>query len=94
MRDKVTRRAKSNFVVTWGPKRYPTPMTDAEHITQLEERLAHTTRQAEDLSEVVADQAKRIDMLEKQMKAVLEMARDTAQGEGSVTLGDQPPPHW
>lgn len=69
-------------------------MTDADKITQLEERLAHTTRQAEDLSEVVADQAKRIDMLEKQMKAALEMVRDSGQGEGSIMLGDQPPPHW
>lgn len=69
-------------------------MTDTDKITQLEERLAHATRQAEDLSDVVADQAKRIEMLEKQMQALLEMARDTAQGEGSVMLGDQPPPHW
>lgn len=69
-------------------------MTDSDTITALQERLAHTMRQAEDLSEVVAEQAKRIETLEKQMKALLEMARDTAQGEGSVTLGDQPPPHW
>jgi SlyX protein len=69
-------------------------MINTDKITDLEERIAHTMRQAEDLSEVVAEQADRIDMLEKQMKAVLEMARDTAQGEGSVTLGDQPPPHW
>ena len=94
MHDKATPRPFSIFIVSTARTEYPCPMTDADHITQLEERLAHTTRQAEDLSEVVADQAKRIDMLEKQMKAVLEMARDTAQGEGSVTLGDQPPPHW
>ena len=69
-------------------------MSETDKITDLEERLAHTMRTADDLSEIVADQAKRIDMLEKQMEAVLEMARDTAQGEGSVTLSDQPPPHW
>jgi SlyX protein len=69
-------------------------MTDADKITELEERLSHTMRQAEDLSEIVADQAKRIETLEKRMKAVLNMAQATAQGEGSIMLGDQPPPHW
>lgn len=69
-------------------------MTEVDEITSIEERLAHTIRMAEDLSEVVADQAKRIKRLEKEMKAVIEMARDTAQGEGTVTFGDQLPPHW
>ena len=69
-------------------------MTEVDEITSIEERLAHTIRMAEDLSEVVADQVKRIKRLEKEMKAVIEMARDTAQGEGTVTFGDQLPPHW
>lgn len=94
MRDKATGCAFAIFVVGAARCAYPSFMTQTDKITDLEERLAHTMRQAEDLSEVVADQAKRIEMLEKQMRAVLEMARDTAQGEGSVTLGDQPPPHW
>ncbi|MAD94374.1 MAG: SlyX protein [Rhodobacteraceae bacterium] len=70
------------------------PMTKADEITSIEERLAHTIRMAEDLSEVVAEQAKQIIRLEKQMKAVIEMARNTAQAEGTVTFGDQLPPHW
>lgn len=69
-------------------------MTEVDEITSIEERLAHTIRMAEDLSEVVADQAKRIKRLEKEMKAVIEIARDTAQDEGTVTFGDQLPPHW
>lgn len=69
-------------------------MTKVDEITSIEERLAHTIRMAEDLSEVVADQVKRIKRLEKEMKAVIEMARDTAQDEGTVTFGDQLPPHW
>lgn len=69
-------------------------MTDEQKITLLEERLAHTIKTADDLSDVVADQAKRIALLEKQMAALLELARDQSQGEGSVTFADQPPPHW
>lgn len=70
-------------------------MSDTDKITALEERLAHTTRQAEDLSEVVADQAKRIELLEKRVSSLLALARETsAQGEGSAQFGDQPPPHW
>ena len=69
-------------------------MTKVDEITSIEERLAHTIRKAEDLSEVVADQVKRIERLEKEMKAVIEIARDTAQDEGTVTFGDQLPPHW
>ncbi len=67
-------------------------MTNSQ--TDLEEKLAHTTKLAEDLSDIVADQAKRIDQLEKRVAALLDMARDMAQGEGSVTISDQPPPHW
>ncbi|PLS21726.1 SlyX family protein [Neptunicoccus cionae] len=63
-------------------------MTDEQKITLLEERLAHTIKAADDLSDVVADQAKRITLLEKQMAALLELARDQSQGEGSVTFSD------
>ena len=69
-------------------------MKKIDKIIALEERLAHTLFQTEELSEVVVNQAKRIQVLEKQMTAMMEMMRDAAQAEGSVTLGDQPPPHW
>ena len=69
-------------------------MKKIDKIIALEERLAHTLFQTEELSEVVVNQAERIQVLEKQMKAIMEMMRDAAQAEGSVTLGDQPPPHW
>ncbi|WP_069300292.1 SlyX family protein [Neptunicoccus sediminis] len=69
-------------------------MTDEQTITQLQERLAHTIKTAEDLSDVVADQAKRIALLERQVAALLELARDQSQGDGSVTFSDQPPPHY
>lgn len=69
-------------------------MKKIDKIIALEERLAHTLFQTEELSEVVVNQAERIQVLEKQMKAMMEIMRDAAQAEGSVTLGDQPPPHW
>ncbi|MDG1010189.1 MAG: SlyX family protein [Amylibacter sp.] len=69
-------------------------MEKIDKIIALEERLAHILFQTEELSEVVVNQAERIQVLEKQMKAMMEMMRDAAQAEGSVTLGDQPPPHW
>nr|WP_323780472.1 SlyX family protein [Amylibacter sp.] len=69
-------------------------MTHSDPTTLLEERLAHTSRLAEDLSDIVAAQAKRIDMLEKRVAALMDMARDQAQGDGSASFGDQPPPHW
>ena len=69
-------------------------MKKIDKIIALEERLAHTLFQTEELSEVVVNQAERIQVLEKQMKAMMEMMRDAAQAEGSVTLGDQLPPHW
>lgn len=58
----------------------------------LEEKLAHTTRLAEDLSDVVAAQAKRIDLLEAQVSRLTEFARDATQdGGGAITLTDRPP---
>lgn len=62
---------------------------------RLEERIAHLTAQAEDLSDVIADQAKRIDVLERRVAMLLEReASREADGEGSIPLADQRPPHW
>ncbi|MCP5085767.1 MAG: SlyX family protein [Rhodobacteraceae bacterium] len=64
-------------------------------MTELETQLAHTTRQAEELSDVVADQAKRIELLERRVERLMERAAsEEAAGTGGVVLGDQKPPHW
>ena len=60
-------------------------------IEKLEERLAHATRLAEDLSDIVAAQADRIDKLETQMRALIDFARSAAEADGAVTLTDVPP---
>jgi len=61
----------------------------------LEERLAHLTLEADNLSDEVARQGRKIETLRRQVKLLLERAaeRDYEEG-GSVPLGDQKPPHW
>jgi len=62
---------------------------------QAETRIAHLTRTVEDLSEVIAAQAARIDRLERQVRMLMEREaeREYAQG-GSLPMADRPPPHW
>lgn len=70
-------------------------MSNAARLTELETQLAHTTRQSDELSDIVADQAKRIEVLERRLLALMERAAaDEAATAGSVVLGDQRPPHW
>lgn len=70
-------------------------MSDQTRIEELEIQIAHLTRQSEELSDVVADQANRLELLTKRVAALLERARDQeAAGLGAHTFGDQPPPHY
>ena len=63
------------------------------NLTALEERIAHLTRTVDDLSDVVAAQEKEITRLKAQVAQLIE--RELARGEdGTVTLGDERPPHW
>ena len=63
--------------------------------TKLEERLAHLERLAEELSDVVAGQAREIDRLTARVEMLLrrEAARE-AEGSGGAVLGDERPPHY
>jgi len=67
----------------------------ADRQEQEETRIAHLTRTVEDLSEVIAAQAARIDRLERQVRMLMEREaeREYAQG-GSLPMADRPPPHW
>lgn len=68
-------------------------MTDK--IRELEERIAHLTRLAEDLSDVVAEQAGRIERIEAQLAMVMRREAEREAGDGGgIMLGDQRPPHW
>ena len=61
---------------------------------KIEERVAHLIRQCDELSEVVAAQARRIEVLERQVAFLVDRERRREESAGSVFLGDEPPPHY
>lgn len=64
-------------------------------LNELEMQLAHALRANEDLSDVVAQQAKRLDAVEKRLELLLDRAREQdAIGNGGHVFGDERPPHW
>ncbi|MEZ5685693.1 MAG: SlyX family protein [Paracoccaceae bacterium] len=63
--------------------------------TRLEEQLAHQEKVVQELSDVVADQARRIQRLERQFLILMEReAEREFEAGGQVPLADQKPPHW
>ncbi|MFA7432350.1 MAG: SlyX family protein [Gemmobacter sp.] len=66
-----------------------------DRIETLEIAVAHLTRLAEDLSDVVARQEREIARLNRQvaMLSAREAEREAEAG-GTVPLADQKPPHW
>ena len=66
-----------------------------DRITRLEEQVAHLTRVAEDLSDVIARQEAEITRLMRRMSMVMQREAERELNEGgSVPLADQRPPHW
>ncbi len=65
-----------------------------DRIDSIEERMAHLMRVVEDLSDVVAAQAREVDRLVRLtgLLAGREAERE-AMGDGSPAA-DQKPPHW
>ena len=63
-------------------------------MTEIEERLAHLIRANDELSDVVAAQAKAIDRLERQVDILMRRARESEGSDGGVFIGDERPPHW
>jgi len=64
-------------------------------LARLEESLAHVTRLAEELSEVVARQDAELARLAHRVEML--MAREAereAEDGGTIPLADQRPPHW
>jgi SlyX protein len=67
-------------------------MTD---MLQLEEKIAHLTRNVDDLSDVVARQEQELAVLTRRVAMLMEReaAREMETG-GTLPVGDQRPPHW
>jgi SlyX protein len=65
-----------------------------ERLDAVEERIAHLIRTVEDLSDVVAAQAKTIDTLTRRVQMLMEReAERETMGIGSGEA-NVPPPHW
>ncbi len=66
-----------------------------EQLTRLEEHTSHQAATLEELSAVVAEQAKAIDRLERRVRLLMERAaRMEADEMPGAPIADQKPPHW
>lgn len=64
-------------------------------LTQLEETVAHLTKQVEELSDVIARQDVELAKMTHRVQMLMEReAQREAGGTGGVILGDERPPHY
>lgn len=71
-------------------------MTDSveSRLVELEIRLAHHERLAEDLSAVMAEQGRIIDRMAAQVRRLLERLTEMESGWPRSPQDDKPPPHY
>ena len=60
----------------------------------LESRLTHHERMAEELSDVMAEQQRTIDLLTAQVRRLTGRLQEMAAGWSSSPQDDKPPPHY
>lgn len=61
----------------------------------LEEALAHLTRQVEELSDVIARQDREMAVMTARIAMLMTReAEREADSTGTIPLADQKPPHW
>lgn len=66
-----------------------------DKITDLQERIAHLERVAEDLSDTVARQDREIGRLTHRVAMLMEReAEREVATSGGIPLADEKPPHW
>ncbi len=63
-------------------------------LVELESRLAHHERMAEDLSAVVAEQGRAIERLALQLRRLTDRLLDAEAGWQRSPQDDKPPPHY
>jgi SlyX protein len=63
-------------------------------VEMLEEKIAHLMRAVEDLSDVVAAQAREIDRLGRLVGMLAEREAEREASGASAPEGDVRPPHW
>lgn len=63
-------------------------------LMELESRITHHERMAEDLSAVLNDQGRIIDVLTLQVRRLTERVRDAEAGWERSPQDDKPPPHY
>ena len=70
-------------------------MEQEERIIELEIKLSEATKLSEELSDVVAKQASRLDIAERRIQLLMERAaQDEANSSNGITINDNLPPHW
>lgn len=69
-------------------------MDKHERLERLEETVAHLTRVADDLSEVVTRQEREIARLARRVGLLMEREAEREAEGGTIPLADQRPPHW
>ncbi|MDE1147840.1 MAG: SlyX family protein [Azospirillaceae bacterium] len=65
-----------------------------QRLIELETRIAHHERMAEELSQVVADQGQMIDMLTARLRRLLTRLQEAEAGWRPSPQDEKPPPHW
>jgi SlyX protein len=60
----------------------------------MEERMAHLIRAVEDLSDVVAQQAREVDTLTRRIHMLMEREAEREAGMAEAPSANQRPPHW
>jgi len=63
-------------------------------LVELESRLAHHERMAEELSAVVAEQGRTIELLTRQVRRLTDRLLDAEAGWQRSPQDDKPPPHY
>lgn len=63
-------------------------------LVELESRVAHHERMAEDLSSVIADQGRTIDLLNERVRRLIGRLRELEAGWERSPQDDKPPPHY